>query len=49
MTAYPTFIRSLGLLTDEVEAKLVWHPSALFKTTVSYQYHTDDYNMSTLP
>ena len=25
-TAYPTFIRSRDLITDEVEARLVWHP-----------------------
>jgi hypothetical protein len=49
MTAYPTFIRSLDLLTHEVEAKLVLHPSPRFKTTLSYQYHHDEYDLSTSP
>ena len=49
MTAYPTFIRSLDLLTDEVETKLVLHPSPRFKTTLSYQYQADDVTMSTRP
>jgi hypothetical protein len=48
-TAYPTFIRSRELITDEVEAKLVLHPSTRFKTTVSYQYHADDYGLNTSP
>lgn len=48
-TAYPTFIRSRDLLTDEVEAKLVLHPSALFKTTLSYQYHDDTFGLDTSP
>lgn len=49
MTAYPTFIRSRNLLTDEIEAKLVLHPSPLFKTILSYQYQADDYGVNTLP
>jgi hypothetical protein len=49
LTAYPTFIRSRDLLTDEVEAKLVLHPSTRFKTTLSYQYHDDEYAMCTAP
>jgi len=48
-TAYPTFIRSRDLITDEVEAKLVLHPSTRFKTTLSYQYHSDDYDLNTSP
>ena len=48
-TGYPTFIRSRDLLTDEAEARLVLHPSALFKTTLSYQYHTTDYGLNTRP
>ncbi len=48
-TAYPTFIRSLDLITDEIEAKLVLHPSARFKTTLAYEYHTTEYNMATSP
>lgn len=48
-TAYPTFIRSRELITDEVEAKLVLHPSTRFKTTLSYQYHADDYGLNTSP
>ncbi len=46
-TAYPTFIHSRDLLTDEVEAKLVLHPTAIFKTTLSYQYHDDTYDLDT--
>ena len=48
-TAYPTFIRSRDLITDEVEARLVLHPSARFKTTLSYQYHATDYGLNTSP
>jgi hypothetical protein len=48
-TAYPTFIRSRELLTDEVEAKLVLHPSARFKTTLSYQYHATEDDLNTSP
>ncbi len=48
-TAYPTFIRSRELITDEVEAKLVLHPSARFKTTLSYQYHATKYDLTTSP
>lgn len=46
-TGYPTFIRSRDMLTDEVEAKLVLHPTARFKTTLTYQYRTTEYDMST--
>jgi hypothetical protein len=49
MTAYPTFISSRDLITDEIEAKLVLHPSPRFKTTLTYQYHTDDYDVDTRP
>ena len=49
MTAYPTFIQSRTLITDEVEAKLVLHPSVRFKTTLSYQYQDDTYDLSTSP
>jgi hypothetical protein len=48
-TAYPTFIRSRELITDEVEAKLVLHPSTRFKTSLSYQYQTSDYDLNTSP
>lgn len=48
-TAYPTFIRSRELITDEVEAKLVLHPSVRFKTSLSYQYHTTEYDLDTSP
>jgi hypothetical protein len=48
-TAYPTFIRSRDLLTDEVEAKLAWHPCPRVKTTLSYQYLKTDYWMVTGP
>ena len=46
-TAYPAFIRSRDLITDEVEANLVFHPSTRFKTTLSYQYHATDYGLNT--
>ncbi len=48
-TAYPTFIRSRELLTDEVEAKLIWHASARFKTTLSYQYRATEDDLNTRP
>jgi len=48
-TAYPTFIHSRELITDEVEADLVLHPTARFKTTFSYQYHATDYDLNTSP
>jgi hypothetical protein len=48
-TAYPTFIRSRDLITDEVEAKLILHPSTRFKTTLAYQYDATDYGMNTSP
>jgi hypothetical protein len=48
-TAYPTFIRSRDLNTDEVEARVILHPSAFFKTTLSYQYQSTDYNLNTRP
>ena len=48
-TAYPTFIRSRELITDEVEAKLVLHPSARFKTSLSYHYQTSEYDLDTSP
>jgi hypothetical protein len=48
-TAYPSFIRSRNLTTDEVEAKVVLHLSAKLKTTLSYQYHEDIYDVNTLP
>ena len=48
-TAYPTFVRSRDLITDEVEAKLVLHPSTRFKTSLSYQYHATDYDLNTSP
>lgn len=46
-TAYPTFIHSRDLITDEVEAKLVLHPSTRFKTSLTYQYHATDYDLNT--
>lgn len=46
-TAYPTFLLSREVLTQEFEAKLVLHPSPRFKTTLSYQYHDDDYGSTT--
>ena len=48
-TGYPTFIRSRELITDEVEAKLVLHPSTCFKTSLSYHYQTSEYDLNTSP
>jgi hypothetical protein len=46
-TAYPTFITRRDLRTDEVEGRMVLHPSSFFKTTLSYQYQDSDYELST--
>ena len=46
---YPGFLRSLDLLTDEVEAKLAWHPRPWLKTTLSSQYLTTKYWADTVP
>lgn len=48
-TAYPTFIRSRDLITDEIEAKLVLHPSVRFKTTFTYRYQSADFDVDTSP
>ncbi|HWF18549.1 MAG TPA: c-type cytochrome domain-containing protein [Verrucomicrobiae bacterium] len=48
-TAYPTFIRSRDLLTDEVEGRIALRPATWFKTSVTYQYQKTDYQMDTLP
>jgi hypothetical protein len=48
-TAYPTFITHRDINTHEFEARLVLHPSSLFKTTLSYQYHDTDYDVTTRP
>jgi hypothetical protein len=37
---YPGFIQARDLLTDEVEAKLTWHPRSWLKTAFTYQYLT---------
>ena len=47
LTSYPTFITHRDLRTDEVEARLVLHPAAFFKTTLSYQYQTTGYDLTT--
>jgi hypothetical protein len=47
--AYPGFLQSRDILTDEAEAKLVLHPINWLKTTLSYQYLTSDYRDSTGP
>jgi hypothetical protein len=46
---YPGFLRSRELLTDEVEAKLAWHPSSWLKTTLTYQYLITKYRSDTMP
>jgi len=48
-TAYPTFIRSRDLISDEVESKLVLHLTPDFKTSLSYQYQTTRYGLDTSP
>lgn len=49
VTAYPTFIRARDLLTDEIETKLVLHPTPRVQTTITYQYDTTDYHVTTAP
>lgn len=48
-TAYPTFLTHRDQNTHEFEARLVLHPSALFKTTLTYQYHDTEYDLTTRP
>ena len=48
-TAYPTFIRSRELTSDEVQAKLVLHLNSSLKTSLSYQYQATDYGLDTSP
>jgi hypothetical protein len=48
-TAYPTFITARDINTHEFQAQLVLHPSSLFKTTLSYQYHDTTYDVTTRP
>lgn len=48
-TAYPTFIRSRDLLTDEAEGKLSLQPATWLKTMLSYQYRTSEYDLDTHP
>jgi hypothetical protein len=48
-TAYPTFIRSRWLTTDEVEAKVILYVSPRVKTILSYQYQDDGYDVNTAP
>jgi len=48
-TAYPTFLLSRQTINNEAEAKLVLHLSSRVKTSVSYQYHADDYGVTTRP
>jgi hypothetical protein len=35
---YPGFILARDLLTDEIEAKLTWHPNSWLKTAFTYQH-----------
>jgi hypothetical protein len=49
LTAYPTFITHRDINTHEFEARMVLHPSSLFKTTLSYQYQDTDYGVTTRP
>ena len=46
-TAYPTFITHRDLNTQEVDARVVLHPSGIFKTTLSYQYQDARYDVTT--
>ncbi len=48
-TAYPTFIVSDDTISHEAVAELVLHPMTQFKTTLSYQYQIDTYDMNTKP
>jgi hypothetical protein len=48
-TGYPTFLIDRQILTDEAAAKLVLHLTPRFKTTLSYQYQSDTYGVTTKP
>lgn len=48
-TAYPTFLTHRDLNTQETEARLVLHLSSGFKTTLTYQYHDSEYDLTTRP
>ncbi len=48
-TAYPTFLRSRQLITDEVETKLVLYLNSRVKTILSYRYQDDGYDVNTEP
>jgi hypothetical protein len=44
---YPAFFRRRDLDSDEVEARLVWHPARWVKTTLKYQLVATDYRTVT--
>jgi hypothetical protein len=44
---YPAFIRDRRIDTDEVEAKLTWHPYRWLKTTLTYQLVDTDFRSVT--
>ena len=46
---YPGFIRARDLLTDEAEAKMVLHPCAWCKSSLSYRFVTTSYWTDTDP
>jgi mono/diheme cytochrome c family protein len=48
-TAYPTFILSRRLITDEIEAKVTLFLTSRLKAILSYQYRDDDYDLDTSP
>jgi len=48
-TAYPTFIHSRWLTTDEVETKVILYLDPRVKAILSYQYQDDGYNVNTAP
>jgi len=48
-TAYPTFLLDRQVINNEFETKLVLHLTPRLKTSLSYQYQSDDYGVTTRP
>ncbi|HEY1662437.1 MAG TPA: c-type cytochrome domain-containing protein [Verrucomicrobiae bacterium] len=48
-TAYPAFIHSRWLTTDEVETKMILYLDPRIKAILSYQYQDDGYDVNTQP
>lgn len=46
---YPAFIKNRDIATDEVQTRLVLHPSPWLKATLTYQWSQSDFSTSTDP